>query len=204
MLKSLVTAAILAATIGSPIAAHANMQQVASAGYWAALAGSANDSGIPMCEIATHGDTFQFMLKYNKKGLYFNLWRQGWNIPKGVTAKVNMWVDSAPGWWINMTTTTLGDQGMLSGMIPSDARNNAGEPWGVYIMNVLRNGNAIHVRFPEGNTGNWDLSLNGTDTVMPPFVRCALAIDGNNTGQPYGQANNPGQPFGVTPKYQYQ
>lgn len=190
-MKRLLATTALALCLGAT-AAQAAMQKTAGAGYWQALAGTADDSGTPMCEIETHGAAFTFMVKVVHGTLFFHLWRDGWNIPETLDVRVNMWVDRAPGWWVGMSSKN-GHNDMLSGEVnPNVLRTGSNQPILYYILDMLRTGSVLRVGFPDGNTPAWELSLEGTSTVMGSFGQCITA----EAGQPYGQAAGPGQPYG--------
>lgn len=190
-MKRLLATTALALCLGAT-ATQAEMQPVAGAGYWTSLVGT-SDRNVPMCEIQTHGKTFNFMLKYLQGNLFINLWHDGWNIPEGVTARVNMWVDNAPGWWIDMSGTRMND--LLSGEVnPNVLRTGSSQPILDYILDMLRTGNTLRIAFPQGNTDPWVLSLEGTRTVMASFGQCILQDASSHQGQPYG--GNAGQPYG--------
>jgi hypothetical protein len=208
MMKRLLTTTALALCLGGT-AAHATMHTVASAGFWETQTGTTNDTNKPMCMIGTAGNNFSFTLKYVSTGLWFDLYHDGWNVPSGVFARVNMTVDSAPGWYIDMGRLATGARGHMSGQIDlTRKRQDSDQLMSAYIVDMIASGNTMRVTFPQGNTEAWNLSLVGTQAVMQAFAQCVVGFDNAAgqpaAGQPYGAQT--GQPYGsvVRPKYEYQ
>jgi hypothetical protein len=212
MLKSLVTAAALAAVFGAAGEAHAEVQKIWSSGYWGVSAGMSEGGGAaqPLCVMSTSGATvgFEFMLKVNRNNVYFQLMNPAWNIPKGQTVKVRMMVDSVPLNWTMESASDGGDnigRRMLTGNIPL-TDHTPGELWPLYVSNLLHDGKTLTVEFPDGNAQGWTLNLTGSADAIEKFWSCAAAInkDGKSScGQPFSRSGD-GQPYAVTPKYEYQ
>jgi hypothetical protein len=220
-MRKLLMGTAIALVLGVSSHAHAGeMHTVAASGLWTAARGTGNDNQ-PMCSAYTYGPDYAFFVKAtNKYGLYFQVGREGWNIAGNQPVMVNMWVDNAQaeGWHLNMHSNASVDTWNVYGLIRADDKRDDGKLWFVHITEMLIAGQTLHIQFPNGNTGQWNLNLTGSADVMRAFWGCIAEeahVPNRNVGQPYGGTNNNvGQPYGtapakptpspVTPKYYYE
>jgi hypothetical protein len=192
-LTTLLFSTALALTLGAS-SAHAEMKVVARSGVWAASAGTTSDTNKPMCQMHATSDIRSVYVKWTLgPGLFIHINKDTWKIPQGSEMPIAMRFDQEKPFkstakplqnprWFNWIEVWIKDE--------ADARR---------FIDQFASADRMMITF-GGNEGEWNLRLDGSDTIARKFSECIAALKkqyGNST-QPFDSETNkrPTQPFG--------
>jgi hypothetical protein len=195
MKRSLLAAALLAATATTALAASAsNSVVLRTAGYWKAYYDPSNSGGKPMCGMVsmidyTNGATGSFMVKYAPGGdLFVDVYKTSWAIPKDTAVPIFLQFDrSAP-----LTVTALGN--------PAETYSGSFVQWPIKddfiksFIDLFANANSMTLGFQQGSEKPWAINMSGSREVAESFRKCVTMLS-QGPSQPYG-SSSPSQPYG--------
>jgi hypothetical protein len=191
MLKSAIFGVALAA-LASPVAL-AEMNQIGHYNYWDVYAGT-DDKGGKMCSMQTGNDDSLLALKYSNSNdtIALQMFKTRWDFPSNKKILVKIKVDSARPWDMHMDSYKPGDSNsyLEFDFGWNSVNPDTGERYIVEFTNLLRNGNMVVISFPDGDEGNWNFALGGSDPAMSKFLSCMTVISGKAT-QPYSKPTQP-------------
>jgi hypothetical protein len=159
------------------------MRDLARAGAWTAYGGG-SESGKPVCGVMVRGSDRSMHIKYFQGGnsLVVHVFKNSWRIPAGIEIPVDLSIDQNPGW--RASALALNNGRGIQFQIGRDSLSRF-EP-------LFRAGNAMRLRFMEGNEQPWVAQLRGSNQVSEAFVRCMRIINQAAGG---GGAPDSTQPF---------
>jgi hypothetical protein len=208
--RALLLATALAAGVTSvPAQAQApqgpapQMRDLARSGAWTAYGGG-SESGKAVCGVMVRGEDRSMHVKYFQGGnsLVIHVFKNSWNIPGGVEIPVDLAIDQSPGWTARAVALNNG-----RGIQFQIGRDNLAR-----FEALFRAGNAMRLRFMEGDEQPWVAQLRGSNQIMDAFVRCMRIINQDDgprrpaePTQPYLGGSNPSgptQPFSGPPRSQ--
>ena len=186
-MRTLTVPLLAAALLVGASSAHAEMKVVTRAGAWSAAAGTAGDTGKPMCMMMNTSDIRSFNIKWMMgSNLFFHISKDNWNVPVGVEMPLAIRFDQETPFkvtakgnanyprWIEFK---IGDA--------ADAR---------HFLDQFRTAAKVSISFPGGSEREWVLSMDGSDTIARKFTECVAALKrkyGGSVTQPFGSQ----QPF---------
>lgn len=196
MKRSLLAAALLAATATTAFAASASQEiTLRKAGYWSATYYASNSDGNPMCAVKTQsnlrGDIAIFMIKYEtKSGTFVQIAKTSWNIPKDAEIAVTLTFDSASSTAIGTPSPT--GKSIQSSISPDFEKD---------FLNLFASANRMELGFKSGNEKPWIFNMSGSREVSDAFAKCVAVLKERNT-QPFStnpETSQSTQPFGAKP-----
>lgn len=160
--------AALAASLGLMLASPAVAQTstIATAGYWKAFAGKAND-GTPVCGMSASGKGLFFSIKLYKgdDDMTVQLGSSGWRIQTGAKQKIVMRFDRESPWKATATGFRFSD-------------GDAGLEFSVGIKNLetflteFARSRGLRIDFDGSDVEGWTADLTGTAAVTGAFTSC--------------------------------
>ena len=198
MKRTLLAAAMLAATASGALAASANETlTLRSAGYWSAYYDAANSGGQPMCGLLSRmdfksGASGSFMVKYAPGGAVFvHLFKSSWAIPKGTRIPISLKFDNG-----EPLTTTAGGSPAISGSGGGFVEFEIKEDFTKDFLELFASANTLTVGFGSGSEPPWAVNMIGSRETVDAFGKCVATLAARTPStQPYG-SSGPTQPFG--------
>ena len=215
-MNKLLTAAIALASATIPAGAQnlnnasalGGWHQISQSGYWSAFGGR-NDHDAPQCVAFTNGlvgkQNTSLSVKFDASHadiMGVIIGKENWSIPDGKQMRVVLQVDSVQGRYFWGHGNTYHNEIEID-INKDDNDPVTGEPAVNLLVNLLQNGKALNIWFPDGNEPAWQASLSGAKGELYDFLRCmgtiAEAANPQSTPQPaYGNS----QPYGAAPRQQ--
>jgi hypothetical protein len=182
-------AAIALVSVTAP--ALAEMTDGARYGDWTVSTGTV-DGGTPTCGMRLETADGRFVgFKYDVGGLWLQLGKQGWNIPKNTKMDVTMQIDNAPSFKIIGSNNDYPDA-ILFDYFSASIDSRSGQSYNDEIINEVENGAAIKFSFPGTSEPWWNISLDGSTGAMSAVDLCAGMI---NTMKKPVAPTQPTQPY---------
>lgn len=167
-------------------AARAEIKTVFEKGAWETSAGTAED-GSRVCMVSTYGPDKAFHVKYFEGSTNFvtHLFKESWEIPEGVTAKIAIEFDKKGPW--SGEAVSIGSGGLSGLELVFDMEQFP------LFSDELKAAREMTVTFLEGNEGTWTADMNGSSASMSKMAECMKAFPPPSSSQPFDPA--PSQPF---------
>ncbi len=184
-----------AITLGAT-AAHADVVQTGSSGYWTAWQGPASDRAANTCAIMiyypTTGASVGIVTSSDDQRLRVVASKNGWNIPAGTVTSLAIQVDGNPAW--TQPNLAVGNKDVVMESIALVATRQ--------FVHEITSGTNLRLAF-GGTEPLWTVTLNGTAGIWPQFMNCAqmvapAVVASLNPTQPFA-AQGPSQPFSPAP-----
>jgi hypothetical protein len=198
-LKLTVAAVALFAAVAS---AEADMHVTATYGAWRVSEGL-NDRGAPMCIAALLGADRAFLVKVQGDGFFLHTFKDGWQIPVGQSVDVTLQVDRAPpmsfvGSGLPASSHNFG--GFEISIAPDAVWPNTGRSMISELVNLLADGQQLHLYFPDGTEQPWEGSLTGSEAALIATRNCVgRIVTAAHPTQPFGASPPAGQSLGPAP-----
>ncbi len=124
--------------------------------------------GRPLCSAVTQADTRAFYIKYShgQPGLEFQVTRRTWNLSRGQSVPMRMWVDGQSGWTFEARVAD-GQNNMLVWFATGETVDA--------FERAFRYGGSLYISFPNNRADEpepWSVALGGSNNIMGAFVRC--------------------------------
>jgi hypothetical protein len=125
--------------------------------------------------------------------LTFQIYKNGWRIPKGTEILVEFAFDRAV-WGIGFGTGGESPSINAFGVVQVTFANDSVESF----LREVRNSKKMRIHFLGGNEKDWIIDMNGSDKAVTELVKCAAKIGIPDSTQPYDTQHAPAsgtQPF---------
>jgi len=202
-------AILLAATAALAVAVAvsakpASARDYARSGSWTAyyLTAQENTTGnVPVCGLRTGNPATQVVylkLFGGSKNLTIDIFKDGWQIPEGTKATVNVWFDKEQAGTAEAIGTMLRGKGFALGELKVRiGPEELGE-----FFEGFAHADKMLIEFPGGTEKTWVIDMTGSREMQAVLLECAKRLPGPST-QPYGrQPEVSTQPFGAQPDTQ--